>query len=484
MNGATLSFRNFVTAVIWCVVLSVLGYVYVTSFNMGIKMVLVVHGLVLFFLFFALSLNDLKSCLVFAMILVIPMSIDFGLVRYPSPPGYPPFAESIVVNVVDLILAVLMIQWFASASMRRTSGIPTIGHPIGTLFLIWIFYSLLIGWVKAEDPTYAYFEVVTMFQAFLVYFYLVNNTSTERDVRIVIYALFVAQSLEALWLIFQYATGLNYTIKGVFVLPVRDQVGFRSAGFAGRDVVSTQMISFLAPVVLAYYYRVADRRHRIIAAAIMIIFVVGIMCAQTRSTGFATILGFIMVLILGTLRGWISKKTFIRFITIALLFLILISPLIYARFEQGSGGWEQDRVPLMRTAEEMWLDNWLLGVGPSNYTTNLEKYLPVDFRYSWRAPVHNEFLMHLAERGIIGTVLYYWFSVVMCIKLWRTTNSSDKWLSMASAGILAGMMGSIIVRVFHWWHQMPNFTFFCVMLALAVAMENIERARLQTKSQA
>ncbi len=58
------------------------GYAYVTSFNMGIRIILVVHGLVLFFLFFALSLNDLKSCLVFAMLLVIPMSIDFSLVRY------------------------------------------------------------------------------------------------------------------------------------------------------------------------------------------------------------------------------------------------------------------------------------------------------------------------------------------------------------------------------------------------------------------
>ena len=57
--------------------------------------------------------------------------------------------------------------------------------------------------------------------------------------------------------------------------------------------------------------------------------------------------------------------------------------------------------------------------------------------------------MHLAERGIIGSILYYWFSVIMCIKLWRTTQSPDKWLAVASVGILAGMLGSIAVRVFH-----------------------------------
>ena len=267
-------------------------------------------------------------------------------------------------------------------------------------------------------------------------------------------------------------------------MPVRDEVGFRSGGFAGRDVVSTQMISFLAPVVLAYYYRVADRMRGIMAAATLLIFVMGIMCAQTRSTGFATIVGFVMVLTLGGARGWISKKKLLKFVSMALLFLILISPLIYIRFQRGAGGWEGDRVPLMRTAEEMWLDNWLLGVGPSNYTTNLEKYLPVELRYSWKAPVHNEFLMQLAERGIIGAIIYYWFSVIMCVKLWRTTRSPDKWISAASAGILAGMLGSIVVRVFHWWHQTPNYTFFCVMLALAVAMENIERRRLENNSSA
>ena len=213
MNGTTLSFKNFMIAAICCILVPLFGYLYVSSFNMGIRIILVVHGLVLFFLFFALSLTDLKSSLVFTMILVIPMAIDFSLVRYPSPPGYPPFSESIVVNLVDLILAVLMIQWVGAASIKRTHGTPTIGAPIGTLFLIWIFYSLLVGWLKAENSTYAYFEVVALFQGFLVYFYLINNTNTVRDVRVIIYALFAAQALEALWLIFQYVTGLNYTIK-------------------------------------------------------------------------------------------------------------------------------------------------------------------------------------------------------------------------------------------------------------------------------
>ncbi len=476
MTGATLSSRKFIILAVACVVLPLLGYVYVNSLNMGIRVVLVVHGLVLFFLFFALSLTDLRSCLVFAMILVIPMGIDFNLVRYPAPQYYPPFTEGIVISLIDCFLALLMIQWLATSSVRRTRSVPILGDSVGTLFLIWIFYSLLVSALKAENPAYAYFEVIAVFQGFLVYFYLINNTKTVRDVQIIIYALFAAQSLEALWLIFQYVTGLNYTLKGVFVQPIRDEVGFRSAGFMGSDVVATQMISFLAPVVLAYYFMVAKGIRRVMAAAIILIFIAGIMCAKTRSAGSAVIVGFAVVLILGGLRGWISATGILKFVCVTVVFLIAVSPLVYTRFEKGE--WQEDRAPMIRTAEEMWLDNWLLGVGPSNYTAKLDKYLPVQLRNTWKAPVHNEFLMHLAERGIIGTILYYSFSVIMCIKLWRTTRFSDQWLSMASAGILAGMVGSIMVRMFHWWHQLPSYVIFCVMLALAVAMENIERKRL------
>ena len=130
-------------------------------------------------------------------------------------------------------------------------------------------------------------------------------------------------------------------------------------------------------------------------------------------------------------------------------------------------------MPLVRTAVEMWLDNWLIGVGPSNYNAYIDKYLPVQLRHTWKAPVHNEFLMHLAERGVIGTAIYYLLMVVLCIKLWRITRYRDEWISMVSAGILGGIIGSIAIRVFHWYHQMPSFLFSCVIMALVVAMEHM-----------
>ena len=174
MNAGTLSVRGIFLFLTACVLVFVLGYAYVNSFQLGIRAIIVVHGLALSFLFFALSLGDLKSFLVFAMIVVIPMAIDYNLLRDPAPPGFPVFAEGIVVSLVDCFLAILLLQWLAISGLQREASSPTLGHPVGTLLLIWIFYSLLVALIKSETHRYGYFEVVTLCQGFLVYFYLAN----------------------------------------------------------------------------------------------------------------------------------------------------------------------------------------------------------------------------------------------------------------------------------------------------------------------
>lgn len=473
MNSTTAPLRSVVVFLISCLLVFILGYAYVSSFALGIRTIIVVHGLALGFLLFALSLGDLKSFLVFAMIVVIPMAIDYNLVRDPSPPGFPVFSEGIVVSLVDCFLAVLMIQWLVTASLRKPTSVPILGHPIGTLFLVWIFYSLFVALLKSDTSRYGYFEVVTLFQGFLVYFYLVNNTDSVSDLRNVVYALFTAQTIEALYMIGQSVTGLNYTLKGVFIAPIRDEVGFRSAGFTGAEVVAEQMLAFIAPVALAYYFKTKNQWRRLMMAGIILVFAAAIMCAKSRAAGVAIIVGFITVFALGGLRGWITGGRLFKWVAVVLIFLIVVSPLVYTRFQKGAGSWEETRVPLVRTAIKMWEDNWLLGVGPSGYNAYIDRYLPVQLRYTWKAPVHNEFLMQLAERGVIGTSIYYMLMVLLCLKLWKITRYRDEWLSMVSTGILGGMIGSLALRVFHWYHQMPSFTFFCVIIALVAAMEHM-----------
>jgi hypothetical protein len=449
---------------------SLIGYWYVLSFSMGIRIILLVHGLVVLFFFFAVFLKDIKAFLTFLMLFTIPMSIDYNIVQQPVKFLYPPFVEGILVNIIDLILLVLFLFWLFKVSVSKKADM-TFGYPIGIIMLLLIVYTLIAGWFKARNYVYVYYEAIAMAQGLVLFFYLINNTETVRDIKIIINAMLAGAIANSIWMILQFLSGLNYTIKGKLI-PVRDDdVGFRAMGLAGGDVVAVEMVGFIIPIMLAYMLRTRNVGLKIALGLATLLGFAAIIFAKNRSGGLAVIVGVLAVLYFSGLRGWASKAAILKIVVVGTLVMLLLSPFIYSRFQKGAGSFEDVRTPLMQTAFQMWKNNWLLGVGASNYLFNINDYLPVRLRHTWFAPVHNEYLLFLAERGVIGTALHYSILIIAAIKLLRTSRSENEWISTFSVGLLGGLAGSLPFRMFHWYHQPPFFTLYCVLLALAVIFE-------------
>jgi hypothetical protein len=458
------------------IVLAILGYLYVVSFSLGIRAILVVHGSALLFFLFALFARDLTHLLTFLMIFLIPMSIDYYVVRYPLAMYlYPPFIEGILVDIVDLFLMVLMMLWLARASLDRSRGYPIFGYPIGTLLFILIVYSLIAGKMKAVNFTYVYLECIAMAQGLVLYFYLINNTKTLKDMRVVVYALIAGGVANSIWMALQFVTKLNYTVKGKLIPMRPDDVGFRSMGFAGGDVIAEQMLAFLLPLVTAYFLRTSSVAKRLGLLMIAALAFAAIIFGQNRSAGSSAILGVLVVLIMAVFRKMAARLDLLKIVALGAILLILLTPFIYQRFQKHGGSFEEVRKPLMLTALKMWEDNWLLGVGASNYLFNIDKYVPVNLRYSWLAPVHNEYLLFLAERGIIGTILQYTIILLALMKLLRSSRSQDKTISVIAVGLFGGLVGSMAFRFFHWYHQLPSYTFYLVVLALTTILDNMQK---------
>ena len=142
------------------------------------------------------------------------------------------------------------------------------------------------------------------------------------------------------------------------------------------------------------------------------------------------------------------------------------------------------RVPLMYTAVNMIKDNWLMGVGVNNYPFHqITRHVPLHLRYAWSYIVHNEYLLRLAETGIIGTLLYYTLTLLMMIKLWRSTRSSDPWVFLVSAGLFAAMIGSIPHRVVSYYHYVNFFMQLCVVLALTQYMGTLDMRKRYSETE-
>jgi hypothetical protein len=221
--------------------------IYVSTFVASTKLVIVAHGLSFLFLGFALALRHLRSYMIFLLILCIPLQLGYHILYDPLKNiESTPFMAGIPVDITDLILMVLYAHWIAVLSMTKSSPGLKIGYPLGTILVIWLIYLLLSSFAVASHFRYSLYECLALFKGFMMYFYLVNNTSTEQDLRLIVYALFVMTAIHALYVVFQFATGLNYTIHGEFQHYVGPE-GFRSIGFFGSpDATATMMSAVVA----------------------------------------------------------------------------------------------------------------------------------------------------------------------------------------------------------------------------------------------
>jgi O-antigen ligase len=120
--------------------------------------------------------------------------------------------------------------------------------------------------------------------------------------------------------------------------------------------------------------------------------------------------------------------------------------------------------------------NWLTGVGSSNYLFHLEENLPMELRGSWEAIVHNEYLLRLAETGVVGFVLYYLLLLTICARLWRLVKSAkDPWISFVSAGILAVIIGSLAHRMTSIYHLPVIYSQYCAFFGMTGFMTLLEQ---------
>ena len=109
-----------------------------------------------------------------------------------------------------------------------------------------------------------------------------------------------------------------------------------------------------------------------------------------------------------------STKLLLHLIALVLVAvsIFLYSPLA-ARFLQTTFYDEAvtQRIQLMEASITLWQSNILFGVGFENFLTNLPRVLPSSSTIFLLQPVHNIFLLILAETGLIGLIFFFWIFI-------------------------------------------------------------------------
>ncbi len=202
------------------------------------------------------------------------------------------------------------------------------------------------------------------------------------------------------------------------------------------------LAGFLAAAMMEYgvgskEYGIRKKENRIWRKVVLLVGVIGVILTGSRGAILGLVVGYGLWVVSRGVRNW---KKFVKLAGLGILggLTLLASAPQYAYFGSWStstqpksattgfgrtsgflqsknpGPSEKERLVLVRAAVRMWRDNWLTGVGPGQFLVKLPEYLPAGF-YKIQ-PVHNIFLLGLAEFGVIGMGIIV-ITIIKIIKL-------------------------------------------------------------------
>ncbi|MFA6547621.1 MAG: O-antigen ligase family protein [Candidatus Magasanikbacteria bacterium] len=156
-----------------------------------------------------------------------------------------------------------------------------------------------------------------------------------------------------------------------------------------------------------------------------------------------------------------KEKTFWQQVGICgvtfLMLLIIFKPLVFSRLDFQNRLEKisiSQRVNQWSEFQQVWSKNYLVGTGPGNYTAVLRNLYPKYFVGDLK-PVHNIFLLFIAEWGLIGVIL-------LSVFLFYSKKILDWSFAPSIVLLVAGLFD-------HW--SLSTFTglmFFCVIIGLSV----------------
>lgn len=185
----------------------------------------------------------------------------------------------------------------------------------------------------------------------------------------------------------------------------------------------------------------------------------GIVITGSRTVWAVVAMVFMLILVTERKNWYKNKSKIFGYIIFGLGWLLVIFSLISVnyRLEDFVGGWDREsldkRMSLNTVAVKMWWDNRMEGVGAGNFLVRLPEYQTGERLYL--QPVHNIFLLVLAEMGVLGLLLVLWIFK----DFWKWTVCKSKWIIFFLI-MATGMMD-------HYWITLPQNSW---LMALVLAI--------------
>ncbi|MFH1832807.1 MAG: O-antigen ligase family protein [Candidatus Levyibacteriota bacterium] len=352
----------------------------------------------------------------------------FGIrVDYLSPTLY-------LTDAFIILLAIsCLIKLFFSRKRHKFSIFNT---PYAIRYMLCAICILALGILFSKSPLAGWYGLLKFLEFLFFGFYTAKNINTVRQWIIITTIFSIGIFFESLISITQYILG--HSLNGLFYYFGERAFNSQTPNIANASINGQLILrpygTFSHPNVLAGY---------LIIAMTMVIFnfqsclsadrfsifnlkrgfytcslIAGTIALFLTLSRIATLLWLLILvwLVIINFKKWLNKQLYtIRYLPYAISALIIgsvfVFPTVWQRFI-GSNFIELSivqRIDLISASLRMIQASPLFGVGLNNFLVNLPQFYTGRTTVFFLQPVHNIYLLAMAEIGIIGLGLFVWF---------------------------------------------------------------------------
>ncbi len=360
------------------------------------------------------KLKKIEKTIFYLLILFLPTQLgrhfwpDFSYVYgiridYLSPTIY----------LTDVLVFLLFLTFLSKAFFKKQSFKNLYFNFKNKAWLfVWLFL-LISGIIISKSPMAGLYGILKIIEYVFLGFYAVNFFKEKNILKTIIYLLFIGVIFESSLAIAQFIN--QGSLNGIFYLLGERSFSGQTIGIANAslngELILRPYATFPHPNLLAAYllfsllfilFFLKDKK-KIIYFLTLIIGGLALLLTMSR---VAIVMAAFLIIVFLIKKGF-KKQAFI-FLIISIL-IIIFSPLKYRFININFSDLAiVQRKELILASLLMARDNFIIGVGINNYFFNLPNYLTMQKEFFFQ-PVHNIFLLILAQTGILGLIFFLWF---------------------------------------------------------------------------
>lgn len=435
----------------------------------------------------AVLFNNLERLILLIIAVGVPLNLDVSVLISPYARNVSNITagRTIValtelrISLIMLVLVVGYLLWLVGRP--GTIRFPVRYFPAITIPAIGLILVSLLSLLQAQDKQLALFKVMFLLELFLIYFYVANHIRTHEDFQFFVVILMGAILAEAILMIIQWRTGLNFSLAGINASI--DPQSRRAAGTLGTANTAAVIITAYLIISTAMIWLFPKPSQKVFSG---ICFIMGLI-ALISTAGRAAWGGFLVAVLIFITASWwrklVARRTLVWLFFSIFIIGVIFFPIIYNRFTADDSGSAASRMMLNKLAWNVIQatpSHFFFGVGVNNYALLAPAYYTSEIGnlgYIIDSSVHNAYLLVWAEIGLIGLFIFLVFLSVPMIKAFRFTRSYDRFVSFMALSLGCALLAIYIQMLADPFIARPKLIIVWLLIALVSSLENLARRK-------